>query len=722
MREPLPLTETEPYGAAQDLPADYAADVRRTWHALIERAWIVPLCLVISLALGFAYLRRAPVLYSATATLQVQQDQAPVFKIDNVQFQDLQALDFLQTIAQTLKTRPLLARVAESNNLAANPRFFSTAIKPAAGEDLVGVLDRLTTVKLRRGTRLIDVTVKHSDPHLTDLLANSLVDEFISDNAEQHSSNSAEANTTLSRQAEILRNKLQESEAALQTYRETNSEASSLDDRQNTVVAALKELSTKVTEAKSARIKLESEYNQVLALGDNPEALVTLPTVAANVSVLAAKQNLLKEESEFAGLKQRYKEKHPKYIQAQTQLAALRNDLAQSILKAAQGPKASLDAARASEAALESALRTQEASALDLNKLSIQYGVLSRGVESDRALYESVLKTVKETLVSKDIKPMRIRVVQPAFTPKKPFSPRRAMVAALSGLGGIFAGFLLVLCLNFLDTSIKTVDEAETLLRFPVLATVSDLKEVKKKKHPLVVLEDAQSSGAEAFRTLRTSLSMLGRVEDRRVFLFTSSMPEEGKTFCSLNYAASLAQLGLKVLLIDGDLRKPSVEIVLMGKDQGTPGVTDYLTGRKSFEEVVQPCRLPGLFFISGGTTAPNPAELLAKDGLAELIERALKSYDRVVLDSAPVHAVSDTLLMLKNVQTVCLIVRCARTSTRSVARCVHLLKGAQAPLSGLVLNRMPLRRKMGYGYYYYSPYYDYRYHGKYNKKGVYGS
>jgi len=122
---------------------------------------------------------------------------------------------------------------------------------------------------------------------------------------------------------------------------------------------------------------------------------------------------------------------------------------------------------------------------------------------------------------------MRIRVVQPAFTPKKPFSPRRVMVASLSAVGGIFAGFLLALGLNFLDTSIKTVDEAETLLRLPVLATVSDLKEVRKRHHPIVVLDDARSSGAEAFRTLRTSLSMLGRVEDRRVFLFTSSMPRK---------------------------------------------------------------------------------------------------------------------------------------------------------------------------------------------------
>jgi succinoglycan biosynthesis transport protein ExoP len=722
MRAPLQPTETAAYVAAQDMAADSGADVRRTWHALIERAWLFPLCLVISLALGFAYLRRAPVLYSATATLQVQQDQAPVFKIDNVQFQDLQALDFLQTIAQTLKTRPLLARVAESNHLAADPRFFSASDKPDTGEDLVGVLDRLTTVKLRRGTRLIDVTVKHSNPQLTALLANSLVDEFISDNAEQHVTTGADANQILKKEAERLQEKLRTSEVALQTYRETNSEAFSLDDRQNTVVAALKELSTKVTEAKSARIKLESDYNQVLTLGNNPEALVTLPTVAANVSVLASKQNLIKAESEFAGLKQRYKEKHPKYIQAQTQLAALRNDLAESILKAAQSLKASLEAARASETSLESALRAQEASALGLNNLAIQYGVLSREMESDRALYESVLRSMKETSVTKEIKPMQIRVVQPAFTPKKPFSPRRAMIAALSGVGGIFAGFLLVLGLSALDTSMKTVDEAESRLGFPVLACISNLKEVKKKKHPLVVLNEPHSSGAEAMRTLRTNLSMLGRAEDRRVFLFTSAMPQEGKTFCSVNYAASLAQLGLKVLLIDGDLRKPSVETVLMGKDQDTPGVTDYLTGKKSFEEVVQPSVLPGLFFISGGTTAPNPAELLAKDGLGELIERALKTYDRVVLDSAPIHAVSDTLLMLKNVQTVCLIIYAARTSARSVGRCVQLLKGAQAPLSGLVLNRMPLRRKLGYGYYYYSPYYDYRYHGKYAKKGVYGT
>jgi len=162
-----------------------------------------------------------------------------------------------------------------------------------------------------------------------------------------------------------------------------------------------------------------------------------------------------------------------------------------------------------------------------------------------------------------------------------------------------------------------------------------------------VVLDDAQSSGAEAFRTLRTSLAMLGRVEDRRVFLFTSSMPEEGKTFCSINYAASLAQLGLKVLLIDGDLRKPSVESVLMGKDQETPGVTDYLTGMKSFEEVVQSCRLPGLFFISGGT------ELAALFDVSRTLAR--KAERRVVagVEAGEFRADAATLAFLNRLSSL---------------------------------------------------------------------
>jgi capsular exopolysaccharide synthesis family protein len=487
---------------------------------------------------------------------------------------------------------------------------------------------------------------------------------------------------------------------------------------QNTVVAGLKELSSKVTEAKSTRIKAETAYQQVLDLQPNVKALLALPVVAADPTVINLQANLAKAENDFAALRQRYKEKHPKYVQAQSQINAIQSDLTNAIRNSAATLKTALDSARAAESALNDAFRAQEASALELNKLAIQYGVLNREVDSDRALYESILNRMKETSITKELKHSLIRLTQPAFIPEQPLPAKRGIILALSGMAGLFFGAMLALGLQSLDSSIKTIDHAESLLRLPVLSAISHMREVRRGKSPLVVLEASNSIGAEAFRTLRTTLSMLSRVEECRVFLLTSALPQEGKTFCSLNYAASLAQLGLNTLLIDADLRRPAVESSLLGKRSSCPGVADYLLGQKRLDEIVQPTSLEKFLFIPAGTTAPNPAELLAKDGLSTLINEALKHYDRVVIDSAPIHAVSDTLLMLKNVQTVCLVVRAARTSSRSVLRCVQILQGAQAPLCGIVLNRMPVRRGL-------SPdncYYDYSYHGKYSKSGIYGA
>lgn len=267
------------------------------------------------------------------------------------------------------------------------------------------------------------------------------------------------------------------------------------------------------------------------------------------------------------------------------------------------------------------------------------------------------------------------------------------------------------------DTSIKTVDEAEALLGLSVFSAVPETKGVEKGETRLMMVDSPKSPGAEAFRTLRASVSTLGSAEEWRVVLFTSALPSEGKTFCSTNFAASLAQLGLKTLIIDADMRRPAVEKTLLGKESDTPGLTECLLENKSVLEVARPTKLENLSFLSGGATAANPAEVLAKGGLDAVINEALLHFDRVIVDSAPINAVSDTLLMLKSVQQLCLVVRAAHTSHRYVTRCVQLLQGADAPLSGIILNRMPRRRQFGY-----RAYYDYQYHGDYGKKGVYGA
>ncbi len=698
-------------------------DARLMLHLLFEKFWLIFLFAVIGVLLAAGFIQRATPLYSSTATLEVQQEEQKIIRMDRSDREDLRSLDVLQTIAQELKSRTMLERVIDTNNLGKDPRFVGLIKETPTRERLVNGLSKLVDVRLRRGTRLIDITVVFPVPDMAESIVNSIVDECKRQNAEQHTENSTTASAILIGEADKLKARLQTSEEKLQKYRE-DTKSVSLDERQNPVKQKLLESSARVTEAKSARIKAESDYAQVERLGtNNVQALLVLPVVANDRKVTEIQMTLNKLESEFANLRQRYLPKHPNYNKAVSQIEEYKAAFTNAVQLVPQTLKLVVDSARAAEESLNTESQKQEKEAQELSKLSIQYNVLAREVEQDRALWEGVQNQMKQTTVTKEAKPTKVREIQRGYRPERPFSPNKPKIMALGILGGLFAGILLVLGLNSLDHSFKTVDQVETDLQLPVLCAVPSLREVQSLKSQLIVSDDAKSAGAEAFRTLRTSLTMLGKVENHRVFLFTSALPQEGKTFTSLNYSACLAQQGLRTVLIDGDLRKPSVEeyFGVAGRDMESVGVTDYLTGQKKFEEIVQQSKLDKLSYIAAGTTAPNPAELIAQGGFAGLLQEALREFDRVVVDSAPIHAVSDTLLMVNHVQTVCIVARAAKTPRKAVLRALQLLRGVGAPLAGVVLNRLPRRRGSGYGNYYYSPYYDYSYYGRYSKGGKYG-
>lgn len=706
-----------PNGSDNTPPAP-GLDLRSLIHGLLEKAWLIVLCLVIILFLTGAYLMRAPRIYAATAVLQVEQEEQKVVKIEKIQTEDLRSLDVLRTIEHTLRSRSNLERVVETNNLMNDPRLADPETgRPLTKDKMVDMLSKMVSVKLKRGTRLIDVTVLSTIPDLTDKIANSLITQFIRQNVEQNATSSQVANEFLVDEAQRLRRKLQDSENALQTYKE-KSQSVSLEERQNIVVQKLKELSVTVTEAESARIKLESDYAQVQRLGTNVQELLIVPAVANDKVIAALLADLSKLEADFGNMKQRYKAKHPEYIQAVAQLAERKQQLQEAVLKVPQTLRSSYDSAMAAEGALKKALAEQESAALGLNKSSIQYNVLAREVESDRVLYDSVLQRLKETALTKGMPLNTIRVIEQARTPTIPIKPQKTKILILGIFAGLVVGVMLVMLLNSLDTSFKTVDQTEGYLGLPVLSVVPQMKDISPNESQLIVVRSPKSNGAEAFRSLRASLAMLGRDEERRTFLLTSALPQEGKTFCSVNYAASVAQNGFRTILIDGDLRRPAVAAALGGESEKKAlGVTNFLTGKATLDEITQKTEVPNLWFISAGTTAPNPAELLNRNAFDVLVDEALKSFDRVVVDSAPIHAVSDTLLMLNRIQTVCVVARTGKTSRKVVSRAIQILQKGGAPISGIILNRFPRQRGLNY----YNSYYDYSYRGKYAEKGVYG-
>jgi uncharacterized protein involved in exopolysaccharide biosynthesis/Mrp family chromosome partitioning ATPase len=776
-------------------------DFRHLWHTILEKLWILILCTIAGLFLALGYLARTPKLYQGHIVLEVDVQEPTLVRAEDgasrMRSMFLASQDALRTIEQNLTNRTLLARVIRSESLADDdgkallgitkgtapvpkkevaPK--SSTLETALTQTeqaLGGALSTMVKPVVRRGTRLIDLYVVNQDPALAQRLAEAVGREYIRSSIERRANFAEDTLRYLLEEEERLKANLQKSEAAVAEYKAKTPDALQLgggansNTGQNTgsrggVEEKLQELNSKMTAAKTERMRLEGELAQIEQAGDDIEKLLAVPSIAAAPAVAERRRDVSQVEAALATLSQRYKEKHPRMIAARAALTEARSALKATVLQQPAVLKNAIEQARATEDSLRSAAGDQEKAALALNKAAIGYQELARQADTDRALYESVIRQIKETDLTKGTKTNAVSVIEHSPLPNTPVSPNAMKSIALGLLGGIAAGLGTIFGMNALDRSVKTVDQAETTLGLPVLAAIPEVSRSEATSDRpesavpegtssyRLVAEAPEGPAAEAFRNLRASLSLLGPEVERKVFLFTSALPNEGKSFTSANYSLSLAQQGHRVLLIDGDLRRPSLHKIFrdfgpgIGEaptDQEQYGIVDYLVGEVGLGDAVRVVSARDvdiigtssplatstvtatggqLSVLAGGRRAPNPAELLSGHSFAELVAEAAKLYDRVVIDSAPVLAVSDTLLMTPYVQTVCMVVRARRTARNAVQRAVLLLGGTGSRPAGVILNRLPRNRGTDYYYYYASHGYgagEGSYTGGYADKGA---
>lgn len=686
---------------------------RAIYHALRRRAWLISACLVVTFFAGLAYLARAPKIYAARTVVEVQPSENKFINIETVTSEDASTAELLKTVEQNFMSKDLLLRVVKSEGLAENPRFLAPdAMRPATDETLLRAAQNAISVKLRRGTRLLDIVVEHRDPAIAQALALSLVREYLRSGFEQKVSMSKMANDFLLEEASRLKANVERSEQTLQEYREVH-DAGSLEDKQNITIEKLKELNTSYTQAQGERMKLEAEYALGDRLASGPvSGLLTIPSVAQAPAVVQAKGAVDAKKVEISTLALRYRAEHPKWIQAQSELRALEHDFDETVRKAGAALKTEYSAAQTTEHQFQEALANQQKQALELNRMAIPYNSLQRDVQSDQAMYDAVLKRLKETEVAKGVDSSNIRIAESARLPQVPVSPVPVRIIGLSLIAGLILGFGLVALLYVTDSSLRTVDEAEAELGLPAFAAVPTERKLKAPGDWAVLLHAPESHIAEAFRSLRTALTIKND-EGSRVILVTSAVPGEGKSFCSANAALAFAQMGLNTLLIDADLRRPRLAKMFESADK-TSGLTDHLENGTPLSKLIAPTKSPALHLLTAGTVARNPAELLSGTNLERLFrDPALAAFDRIVIDSAPINAVSDTLNLVKYAESICLVVRAEKTPRGSIRRAYHELLEAGARGVGLVLNRLPANGAEGY--YYYGT-------GKYGSEGVYGA
>jgi len=697
-----------------------AVDLHGVIRLVLDKSWLIVSCVVLAVIAAAVYVERAPRVYEAITTVQVEQEDAKIVKAEQVVSEDMRGLDILNTVAQKLCNTSLLQQVLETNHLLPSERTAVTnGSKTLTREGTIAQFAANVKTSLRRNTRLIDTTVRNTDPRLAARLANSLVENYLAQDAVAQHTTTEGANAFLQQEAERQKKKLEASEQALQDYRKQVGSVSLLQS-QDIITPQLQDLNKRLTQSKANLVQADGAYQDSLKMSTNIEDLLAYTNVMADPDVAQISADVAKHENDFVVIRQRYREKHPKYALAVASLIGLKQQQAAIVLKVRariqEGLRIAYQNALTSQQGLEQQVHETETNAMQLTGLSVRFNVLSREVESDKAQFDSIIGRLGETKVEAQITPERIRVIQPALVPEQPASPKIRLIFALALFGGLAVGLGSSFVLDSINTSFRTVDEVEQYLALPVLGAIPKLPKAKGESNKSAAAQDGNSPETEIFRTLRATLSMLGREKDRRTYLFTSSLPSEGKTFTSANYAFSLAQQGLRTLLMDLDLRRPMVEQLLTGKNNHLPGVTDYFLGRKKFNELCQQHKdVPALFWMPVGSSVPNPAELLARSDFQQLLNEGLAHYDRIVIDTAPLLPVSDTLLLAGKVQTVVVVVRSGKTSRKVVERAVQLLNKASAPVGGIVLNLVPNRRISGY---YYSYYHGYGYgHYGYDKK-----
>src|SRR5437660_10786311 len=509
-------------------------DVRHLWHTVLERIWIVVLCVIAGLFLPLGDLARTPNLYQGHTVLEVQFQEPTLVSSEEpatrMRSMFLASQEALRTIEQNLVNRTLLARVVRAEGLAddggsallgrsVTPDSSKATPRPAASpadkvEEAAGVAANFTPLEealggamtgmvkpvIRRGTRLIDLYVTNRDPVMAQRLAEAVGREYIRYCIAQRAAYSQSALRYLLEEEERLKANLQQSEAAVAEYKEKTPDALQLGGgaaatgsqtgagssggRSGLVEDKLQELTSKLTAAKADRIRIENELKQIEGIGDNVDALLAIPSIAAAQTVNDRRRDESQLESNVGALAQRYKDRHPKMVSARDALKEARDALRRAVLDQPNVLQNMLQQTKATEGSLQTAVQEQEKAALALNKAAIGYQQLARQAETDRALYESVLRQIKQTDVSKDVKMTAVTVVEHSPLTRTPVSPSTSKTLILGLLGGLAAGLAFIFGADAIDRSIKTVDQAESTFGLPVLAAVPETNEESKSQRP----------------------------------------------------------------------------------------------------------------------------------------------------------------------------------------------------------------------------------------------
>jgi capsular exopolysaccharide synthesis family protein len=742
------LTRQEMQGLAFEpqQPEIEQLDLVRYWRAIARNKWriLALVALVGLIATLYAYSLKP--IYRATSTVMIEGSRS---KAKGLSEEDLyiaytgSSRDYYLTQFEIIKSREFAERLVRVMGLTKHPEFdgsqaskpWYAALLPASGgaagssskaspskaseaenfEGVVGAVMGRTSLQPVRNTQLVKISFDSGDPELAARVPNTLATIYIVADLEARVESSRRGTEFLARQAEGLKEKLVQSEAALQQYRERQKIVEVKGVSMAGASRQLEELSSSLLDARRKRADLEAAYEQVNAArqGKAADSLESLPYLLRHPLVQGAKQAESEAERRLSDASKRYGPDHPRMVAAQAELKTAHENLSRQVNTVAAGVAKDYELARANEAAIQRALGSAKGDIQSYNRKEFELQSLERDVAANRQLYDSFMQRAKESRAG-DMQTAIARIVDEARPPKGPSGPNRQMIINMALLAALLAGVSLALLIERLNNRVKASHEVESKLGVRALGVLPITSSEPNEPLELMFSESNQNAFSEAIRTIRSSVLLSGLQSPRKVVLLTSSVPEEGKTTLATNLAFAFSQVK-KTLLIEADMRRPKIARIL-GQERNRPGLAELVAQGLPLAECVYQAPDSPLYVLQAGRVPPNPLELISSAGMELAMERLKEEFDVIVMDSPPVQLVSDAVMLSQLATSVLFVVRADKTPYPVARHALSRLHRVDAPVLGVVLNQIDLEKADNY-YGEYSGYGN-RYYRKY---GYYG-
>src|SRR5579862_797873 len=707
-------------------------------NTLRKHQWLIlTFLLTVVTVVTIASFKMKPI-YQAAARVEVDREssQNPLPFNDANSYDDfVDADNYLETQTKILESETLAFQTIKSMNLARYPEFGGSATGPTLGQGagakrpaILGAFLGSLSVKRVPNSRLVEVRFEAQDPNLAAQIVNAHLQNYIEQNFRSKYDATTQASNWLSSELEELRIKVEKSEDARLAYEREN-QIWQIDEKQDITTQKLADLSKSVTEAQTGLAEKEALYR--MAASGSVDAL---PAARDNAVI----QDLIKRKSEidnqYSDALAQFGPNYPKVLRLQAQQTAAASDLANAQKTMVESIQEEFTTAQNRFSLLQGALDKQKAEANDLSEKLVQYHILQHDAEANKQLYDGLLQKLKEATISAGLRSSNIRVVDPALTPTTQSRPQKARNILLAFLVGIIGGIGLAIFREYLDNTVKSPDDIESLTGLPSLAVVPFLPSlngqgrlsrfvkdsgatpsVAGSRVELLSYAQPKSQISEAFRALRTSLLLSQAEHPPQVILVTSALPREGKTTSAVNLAVTLAQLGDRTLVMDADLRKPGIRRALNLPSGRDTGLSSYLAGVSSLDEVTMPHpAISNLAALTTGPVPPSPADLLSSHRMREAIADLRRRFKFIVIDSPPILAATDAVILSSLTDGVLLVVRSGATPKEAFTRSRDLLGAVKGHLLGVVLNAVDSSAP---DYYYSYRYYPYAYGYGYNEK-----